>query len=94
MSLEQKKKDLIIQRIYSTLIAILLSVGMCACLLDIFGIGFQPRDAFKGGYRGGLLYLWNSFADLSASCICYIRCLACKGQAIQHARICGFKQKT
>lgn len=67
MSLEQKKKDLIIQRIYSTAIAILLSVGMCACLLDIFGIGFQPRDAFKGGYRGGLLYLWNSFADLKGN---------------------------
>ena len=67
MSLEQKKKDLIIQRIYSTLIAILLSIGMCACLLDIFGIGFQPRDAFKGGYRGGLLYLWNSFADLKGN---------------------------
>lgn len=67
MSLEQKKKDLIIQRVYSTAIAILLSVGMCACLLDIFGIGFQPRDAFKGGYRGGLLYLWNSFADLKGN---------------------------
>ena len=67
MSLEQKKKDLIIQRIYSTAIASLLSVGMCACLLDIFGIGFQPRDAFKGGYRGGLLYLWNSFADLKGN---------------------------
>ena len=67
MSLEQKKKDLVIQRIYSIFIAILLSVGTCACLLDIFGIGFQPKDAFKGGYRGGLLYLWNSFADLKGN---------------------------
>ena len=67
MSLEQKKKDLVIQRIYSIFIAILLSVGTCACLLDIFGIGFQSKDAFKGGYRGGLLYLWNSFADLKGN---------------------------
>lgn len=67
MSLEQKKKGLIIQRVYSIFIAILLSVGTCACLLDIFGIGFQPKDVFKGGYRGGLLYLWNSFADLKGN---------------------------
>ena len=67
MSLEQKKKDLIIQRIYSTIIAILLTVGVCACLLDIFGVGFQPKDAFKGGYKGGLLYLWNNFADLKGN---------------------------
>lgn len=67
MSLEQKKKDLVIQSIYSICIAMLLSIGMCTCLLDIFGISFQPKDVFKGGYRGGLLYLWNSFADLKGN---------------------------
>lgn len=64
MSLEQKKKDTIKSGIDNLIIALLLTIGTTGSGMDIGGATWSLAEAFRGGYKGGLLKLWNHFADI------------------------------